>query len=361
MRKQICFVMALIFLVVFLSACASPAPEGPETPEISETPQGGQEESVTAPDASEIPGLQPVEVSIRCSVTWEKGAQQDQEIADTVRDYLFLLEQAIATPDDIPESASCCTDHLLQEAYLYGFYMMADLSYDWIKVQAELNDLRFPADDTATVTVHASYDKHFRGSASEEDTDPIWLENVWDLHLNKTENGWVVADDEQYGTDVRWSYQLDQMPKYDLTRQTVDSYFQMRADEIAGAMGESGYTVSPLLADARDFAESLNYEKVYSVKARAGNFSKIYGIPESGAVGAGDYDRFMVTEYLLVDYWGNADPWNEEVENGWVRTVLQINHALTLQVRPGGGALIVTGDLYSYGDHQCNILSLISD
>lgn len=372
MRKQICFLMALVFLLTLLSACAASAPQPSPEPEQGytdeETPvsssvglppdiwAGGSVEHFyeelavsdgrvwngaawVAPTDPEVTQRQSVEPDVHCDVQWAEGVSGDEEILDTVRDY-FILRLTLQCAPDAAVDSSCCTEALREEAK-FRAYMLSGVLYHRIEETIELEQPSYPTPDTAEVSVTTDGTQY---TSQVTESRAMTQDNycgALHLTLQKTGGSWVVTDDGAGSGNYFWNGVEDSVqPEADI-RQAVEAYFRMRADEMAGQMGDSGCTTNHLLAEAGDFAAAMNIFRVYEAQTRACK----YGSPQYSHQAV----RVPVTEVMRVSqlYYYQQKP---VVGTRFVT----VDHTLTLQ--SNNERYLVVGDLYSYGDHECNIL-----
>ena len=156
----------------------------------------------------------------------------------------------------------------------------------------------------------------------------------------------TVTDDDTDASNFFQGGVADEVPPSRELRQAVEAYFQLRADEMAGQMGDSSCTTNALLADARLFAAQVDWSRVYGAQGRACQFGSSQELPPFDV-------RLPVTEVMRIDGLQFVD------RQPLMRTSFAIvSHMLTL-TRTTDGRYMVVGDTYEYGSHNCNILEPI--
>lgn len=372
MKRSICGLLSLLFLLTLLSACAaSPEPPvtGPDDVTVQDTPSTGDLSpfallqvwgpypytmagaglaTVIDPEATKRVEVDPI---VSCDVQWAEGLSQDEALERCIRDYITLALTLQAAPDRTVQQPGCCTEDALRRLYFEAFMRSGSLYWQQ-EAAITLKALSYPAADTACVYV---------GMDIREDSSDIcgavWRESNTvssgrELTLVKTAEGWQVTEDSSSFAPGRfWSegmadIQPDILPENSV-RQAVDAYFTMRADEAAGRLGDSGCTTSALLTDAKSFAADLGLARVYDAQSRAA----LYGAAQDTSPG---FIRLSVTEVMRVD----ALSFYGEENLHCVRSAFAvIEHVLTLC--PAEDHYIVTGDLYKFGSHACSIVDYL--
>ena len=167
-----------------------------------------------------------------------------------------------------------------------------------------------------------------------------------ELALTRLDGRWTVTDDDTDASNFFQGGVADEVPPSRELRQAVEAYFQLRADEMAGQMGDSSCTTNALLADARLFAAQVDWPRVYGAQGRACQFGSPQELPPFDV-------RLPVTEVMQIDGLQFVD------RQPLMRTSFAIvSHMLTL-TRAADGRYTVVGDTYEYGGHSCNILEPI--
>ena len=299
------------------------------------------------PSDPEVTQRTAVEPDVTVTTQWAEGQQGEDGIADAVRDYMTLAYSLRAAPDMTVEEHPCCTDDMVDELRFYAFMMSSDLSF---RLQADitLESLTPSASDCASV--RASIDAREAAGAI---TDAGYRqEDSWstaqELTLTRVDDRWVVTEDG--GADVSsfipGGVRDEVQPSREL-RQVVEAYFRLRADEMAGQMGDSACTTSTLLAEAKLFASEVDWSRVYGAQGRACKFGSPQELLSSEV-------RLPVTEVMRIDGLQFVD------RQPLMRTSFAIvSHMLTL-TRAADGRYMVVGDTYEYGGHNCNILDSIN-
>lgn len=127
----------------------------------------------------------------------------------------------------------------------------------------------------------------------------------------------------------------------------MEAYFRLRADEMAGQMGDSACTTSTLLAEAKLFASEVDWSRVYGAQGRACKFGSPQELLSSEV-------RLPVTEVMRID--GLQFVKRQPL---MCTSFAVVDHLLTL-TRTTDGRYMVVGDTYEYGGHNCNILDSIN-
>lgn len=282
---------------------------------------------------------------VSVSVRWAEGQQGQDGISDAVRDYMTLAYSLRANPDMDVQEHPCCTDEMVDELRFYAFMMSSDLSFR-TRAAATLENLTPSASDNIRVRVLIDAQE-----ATGNITDTAYCQDEhWstsrELTLTRLDGRWTVSDDDTDTSNFFQGGVADEVPPSRELRQAVEAYFQLRADEMAGQMGDSSCTTNALLADARLFAGQVDWSRVYGAQGRACQFGSPQELPPFDV-------RLPVTEVMRIDglQFVNRQP--------LMRTSFAIvSHMLTL-TRAADGRYTVVGDTYDYGGHSCNILEPI--
>ena len=286
-----------------------------------------------------------VEPDVTVTTQWAEGQQGEDGIADAVRDYMTLAYSLRAAPDMTVEEHPCCTDDMVDELRFYAFMMSSDLSFR-TRAAAALENLTPSTSDNIRVRVLIDAQE-----ATGNITDTAYRQDEhWstsrELTLTRLDGRWTVSDDDTDTSNFFQGGVADEVPPSRELRQAVEAYFQLRADEMAGQMGDSSCTTNALLADARLFAAQVDWSRVYGAQGRAYQFGSPQELPPFDV-------RLPVTEVMRIDglQFVNRQP--------LMRTSFAIvSHMLTL-TRAADGRYTVVGDTYDYGGHSCNILEPI--
>ena len=282
---------------------------------------------------------------VSVSVRWAEGQQGQDGISDAVRDYMTLAYSLRAAPDMTVEEHPCCTDDMVDELRFYAFMMSSDLSFR-TRAAATLENLTPSASDNIRVRVLIDAQE-----ATGNITDTAYCQDEhWstarELALTRLDGRWTVTDDDIDASNFFQGGVADVVPPSRELRQAVEAYFQLRADEMAGQMGDSSCTTNALLADARLFAAQVDWSRVYGAQGRACQFGSPQELPPFDV-------RLPVTEVMRIDGLQFVD------RQPLMRTSFAIvSHMLTL-TRAADGRYTVVGDTYEYGSHNCNILEPI--
>lgn len=286
-----------------------------------------------------------VEPDVTVTTQWAEGQQGEDGIADAVRDYMTLAYSLRAAPDMTVEEHPCCTDDMVDELRFYAFMMSSDLSFR-TRAAATLENLTPSASDNIRVRVLIDAQE-----ATGNITDTAYCQDEhWstarELALTRLDGRWTVTDDDTDASNFFQGGVADVVPPSRELRQAVEAYFQLRADEMAGQMGDSSCTTNALLADARLFAAQVDWSRVYGAQGRACQFGSPQELPPFDV-------RLPVTEVMRIDGLQFVD------RQPLMRTSFAIvSHMLTL-TRAADGRYTVVGDTYEYGSHNCNILEPI--
>lgn len=287
-----------------------------------------------------------VEPDVTVTTQWAEGQQGEDGIADAVRDYMTLAYSLRAAPDMTVEEHPCCTDDMVDELRFYAFMMSSDLSFR-TRAAATLENLTPSASDNIRVRVLIDAQE-----ATGNITDTAYCQDEhWstarELALTRLNGRWTVTDDDTDASNFFQGGVADEVPPSRELRQAVEAYFQLRADEMAGQMGDSSCTTNALLADARLFAAQVDWSRVYGAQGRACQFGSSQELPPFDV-------RLPVTEVMRIDGLQFVD------RQPLMRTSFAIvSHMLTL-TRAADGRYMVVGDTYEYGGHNCNILDSIN-
>ena len=282
---------------------------------------------------------------VSVSVRWAEGQQGQDGISDAVRDYMTLVYSLRANPDMDVQEHPCCTDEMVDELRFYAFMMSSDLSFR-TRAAATLENLTPSASDNIRVRVLIDAQE-----ATGNITDTAYCQDEhWstarELALTRLNGRWTVTDDDTDASNFFQGGVADEVPPSRELRQAVEAYFQLRADEMAGQMGDSSCTTNALLADARLFAAQVDWSQVYGAQGRACQFGSSQELPPFDV-------RLPVTEVMRIDGLQFVD------RQPLMRTSFAIvSHMLTL-TRAADGRYTVVGDTYEYGSHNCNILEPI--
>ena len=286
-----------------------------------------------------------VEPDVTVTTQWAEGQQGEDGIADAVRDYMTLAYSLRAAPDMTVEEHPCCTDDMVDELRFYAFMMSSDLSFR-TRAAATLENLTPSASDNIRVRVLIDAQE-----ATGNITDTAYCQDEhWstarELALTRLNGRWTVTDDDTDASNFFQGGVADEVPPSRELRQAVEAYFQLRADEMAGQMGDSSCTTNALLADARLFAAQVDWSRVSGAQGRACQFGSPQELPPFDV-------RLPVTEVMRIDGLQFVD------RQPLMRTSFAIvSHMLTL-TRAADGRYTVVGDTYEYGSHNCNILEPI--
>lgn len=297
------------------------------------------------PSDPEVTQRTAVEPDVTVTTQWAEGQQGEDGIADAVRDYT-LAYSLRAAPDMTVEEHPCCTDDMVDELRFYAFMMSSDLSFR-TRAAATLENLTPSASDNIRVRVLIDAQE-----ATGNITDTAYCQDEhWstarELALTRLNGRWTVTDDDTDASNFFQGGVADEVPPSRELRQAVEAYFQLRADEMAGQMGDSSCTTNALLADARLFAAQVDWSRVYGAQGRACQFGSSQELPPFDV-------RLPVTEVMRIDGLQFVD------RQPLMRTSFAIvSHMLTL-TRAADGRYMVVGDTYEYGGHNCNILDSIN-
>lgn len=298
------------------------------------------------PSDPEVTQRTAVEPDVTVTTQWAEGQQGEDGIADAVRDYMTLAYSLRAAPDMTVEEHPCCTDDMVDELRFYAFMMSSDLSFR-TRAAATLENLTPSASDNIRVRVLIDAQE-----ATGNITDTAYCQDEhWstarELALTRLNGRWTVTDDDTDASNFFQGGVADEVPPSRELRQAVEAYFQLRADEMAGQMGDSSCTTNALLADARLFAAQVDWSRVYGAQGRACQFGSSQELPPFDV-------RLPVTEVMRIDGLQFVD------RQPLMRTSFAIvSHMLTL-TRAADGRYMVVGDTYEYGGHNCNILDSIN-
>lgn len=382
MKRFICGLLSAVLLLSLLAGCAA----GPGTGEDpgGDTPHQGQvwngSEWVDGSSTGDLPtaaylrvwgpypytvttaghgtGARPeatervaVEPDVRCDVQWAEGLSEDEALERCIRDYITLALTLQAAPERSVEQPDCCTEEALRRLYFDAF-MCSGALYLRQEAAVTVRELAYPAEDAARVRVEMVIRED-----SSDICDAVWrdsdtVSSSRELTLAKTASGWRVTEDSSsFAPGKFWSegtveIQPDILPERAVQR-AVEAYLAMRADEMAGRLGDSGCTTSALLADAKGFAADLGLARVYDAQSRA----TLYAAVQDTSVG---FLRLSVTEVMRID----ALSAYGAGERPCVRSAFAVvDHVLTLC--PTEDHYIVTGDLYKFGSHACSIVDYL--
>ena len=290
------------------------------------------------------------------NIGWGESAETDDGILDTAGAYFTLLATSLAVPEKPVQSDPCCTDALVQEAYMRGF-MASCWAYHSIDLSVQLNNLTFPTADTARVEARVTYNVRYSSDVSGQEAQIAPLNvmgwgNEQVLTLGRTDGRWIVTGDESNETDLfRYAcgYATENPPEEDI-RQAVEGYFQLRAGEVSGDMKNSDVTVSPLLNDAKEFASQWRKTftgTVCGVESRIVHYS-----PVRDASCVSQVQVLQVKEVLRVD--------SVRPDKTVGCDMLYIDHTLTLEYDGFNMRYVVVGDQYCQyinpDTHICSIL-----
>lgn len=373
MKRLLCGLLSVVFLLSLLTACtASPEPPVTETEDIGTDVTGthaaGRSPEIYAGERAEmfyeelrvcgdqvwngaawveptdpdVTQRQSVEPNIRCDVQWETGASGDDGILEAIRDYFTLLLTLQCAPDAAVE-ATCCTESLRDEA-AFRAYMYSAVLYHRIEEKVLLSQPHYSTPDTVEVSVTTDGTQHTSQITERSATNQENYCGAMQLTLKKTGERWVVTDNGTGSDNYFWNGVAAPVQPEKEISQTVESYFRMRADEMAGQLGDAGYTTSALLTEAAEFAAALNIFRIYETQTMACK----YGSPQYSNWGV----RVPVTEVMRVShlYYYQQKP--------VVGTrFITVDHILTLQ--SFDERYLVVGDLYRYGDHACSIVDYL--
>lgn len=374
LSKLILFLLTFLFSLFLLSACAaSPEPTSPEIEDIGTDMVGnhsvGRVSEIYAGERAEmfyeelrvcddrvwngvawveptdpdVTQRQSVEPNISCDVQWESGVSGDDGILEAIRNYFSLLLTLQCAPDAAVE-ATCCTESLREEA-TFRAYMYSAVLYHRIEEKVLLGQPHYSAPDTAEVSVTTDGTQYTSQITECSATNQENYCGVMHLTLKKTGERWMVTENGTGSDNYFWNGVAAPVQPEKEIRQAVESYFRMRADEMAGQLGDTGYTTSALLAEATDFAAALNIFRIYETQTMACK----YGSPQYSNWGV----RVPVTEVMRVShlYYYQQKP--------VVGTrFITVDHVLTLQ--SFDERYLVVGDLYRYGDHVCSIVDYLN-
>ena len=283
---------------------------------------------------------------VSVSVRWAEGQQGQDGISDAVRDYMTLVYSLRANPDMDVQERPCCTDEMLEKARFSAFMYSCILSF---RLQADitLESLTPSASDCAIV--RASIDAREAAGAI---TDAGYRqEDSWstarELALTRLNGRWTVTDDDTDASNFFQGGVADEVPPSRELRQAVEAYFRLRADEMAGQMGDSACTTSTLLAEAKLFASEVDWSRVYGAQGRACQFGSPQELPPFDV-------RLPVTEVMRID--GLQFVKRQPL---MCTSFAVVDHLLTL-TRTTDGRYMVVGDTYEYGGHNCSILDSIN-
>ena len=184
---------------------------------------------------------------------------------------LMTMEYVSLRPDMTVEEHPCCTDDMVDKLRFYAFMMSSDLSFR-TRAAATLENLTPSASDNIRVRVLIDAQE-----ATGNITDTAYCQDEhWstarELALTRLNGRWTVTDDDTDASNFFQGGVADEVPPSRELRQAVEAYFQLRADEMAGQMGDSSCTTNALLADARLFAAQVDWSRVYGAQGRAGQF-----------------------------------------------------------------------------------------
>ena len=297
------------------------------------------------PSDPEVTQRTAVEPDVTVTTQWAEGQQGEDGIADAVRDYMTLAYSLRAAPDMTVEEHPCCTDDMVDELRFYAFMMSSDLSFR-TRAAATLENLTPSASDNIRVRVLIDAQE-----ATGNITDTAYCQDEhWstarELALTRLNGRWTVTDDDTDASNFFQGGVADEVPPSRELRQAVEAYFRLRADEMAGQMGDSSCTTNALLADARLFAAQVDWSRVYGAQGRACQFGSPQELPPFDV-------RLPVTEVMRIAGLQFVD------RQPLMRTSFAIvSHMLTL-TRAADGRYTVVGDTYEYGSHNCNILEPI--
>lgn len=297
------------------------------------------------PSDPEVTQRTAVEPDVTVTTQWAEGQQGEDGIADAVRDYMTLAYSLRAAPDMTVEEHPCCTDDMVDELRFYAFMMSSDLSFR-TRAAATLENLTPSASDNIRVRVLIDA-QEVTGNITDTAycQDEHWS-TARELALTRLDGRWTVTDDDTDASNFFQGGVADEVPPSRELRQAVEAYFQLRADEMAGQMGDSSCTTNALLADARLFAAQVDWPRVYGAQGRACQFGSPQELPPFDV-------RLPVTEVMQIDGLQFVD------RQPLMRTSFAIvSHMLTL-TRAADGRYTVVGDTYEYGGHSCNILEPI--
>lgn len=298
------------------------------------------------PSDPEVTQRTAVEPDVTVTTQWAEGQQGEDGIADAVRDYMTLAYSLRAAPDMTVEEHPCCTDDMVDGLRFYAFMMSSDLSFR-TRAAATLENLTPSASDNIRVRVLIDAQE-----ATGNITDTAYCQDEhWstarELALTRLNGRWTVTDDDTDASNFFQGGVADEVPPSRELRQAVEAYFQLRADEMAGQMGDSSCTTSTLLAEAKLFASEVDWSRVYGAQGRACQFGSPQELPPFDV-------RLPVTEVMRIDGLQFVD------RQPLMRTSFAIvSHMLTL-TRAADGRYTVVGDTYEYGGHNCNILEPIN-
>ena len=295
------------------------------------------------PSDPEVTQRTAVEPDVTVTTQWAEGQQGEDGIADAVRDYMTLAYSLRAAPDMTVEEHPCCTDDMVDELRFYAFMMSSDLSFR-TRAAATLENLTPSASDNIRVRVLIDAQE---ATGNITDTAYCHWSTARELALTRLNGRWTVTDDDTDASNFFQGGVADEVPPSRELRQAVEAYFQLRADEMAGQMGDSSCTTNALLADARLFAAQVDWSRVYGAQGRACQFGSSQELPPFDV-------RLPVTEVMRIDGLQFVD------RQPLMRTSFAIvSHMLTL-TRAADGRYTVVGDTYEYGGHNCNILDSIN-
>ena len=344
MSKRCLQIITALLCVLLLAGCgAAPAKEDDTTRTAPRT-QPAQTDNAPTQRGSVMP-------DVSCQVEWGEGVQPDQVIGDAAQAYFTLLGTALSAPEQPVQSDPSCTDALVQEAYLRGF-MSSDLLYPHVELRVRINRLTFPTPETARAEIYLNCEVLSCLDISERSNDES-KQGFGDDHvvtLAETDAGWIVTGDDSEKSDISGQYcggyATENPPEEDI-RQAVEAYFRLRADEMAGRMGDSACTTSTLLAEAKLFASEVDWSQVYGAQGRACKFGSPQELLSSEV-------RLPVTEVMRID--GLQFVKRQPL---MCTSFAVVDHLLTL-TRTTDGRYMVVGDTYEYGGHNCNILDSIN-
>lgn len=352
MKRSICGLLSLLFLLTLLSACAAPDVSDEPDPKPSIGTQQNVNSSYAGREVVDAP-------DISVHLEWEAGAAEDDTIYDTVMDFITLVFTAQARPDDMPERVPCCTDELLACIYTRA-WRKSELLYPCITLSGTIGSLRYSNADTVHLIVHGlteEYPATLDGRTMFTNEGEQWIpgyEDYWGLTLNRSNGSWQVSALDEGCSVADVDFSLMQGGVTDSHIQSViTAYFQLRATEAAGGVSDSTCTTSTLLADAREFAKTLcghTYgSSAYLMIVRVCHAD--VRLDDLSTEQDQNHVRVSVKELLRLEYLlDNGKP---------VCDILEIDHALTLSRTADGSPWLVTGDLYRYGDHACNIVDYL--
>lgn len=138
MKRSICGLLSLLFLLTLLSACAAPEPPvmGPDDVTVQDTPStdglspfallqvwgpypytmaGAGLATVIDPEATKRVEVDPI---VSCDVQWAEGLSQDEALERCIRDYITLALTLQAAPDRTVQQPGCCTEDALRQLIL---------------------------------------------------------------------------------------------------------------------------------------------------------------------------------------------------------------------------------------------------